>query len=193
MVAQKQLDDTQLVKMIAEGGQAMNEATTYILKNYGLKVKNYIFQRCESMEEAEDALYEAIAAFIMNVRKGSFKGDSAISSYLISISRNIWYKKYKRMQLHKNWEEGEIQNQPNRYEENVLTNDLKKGLDILLGTLKEKCRNVLRLWAMSYSMDEITEKLGISSSQVAMNKKNLCLKELRNTIAEKPQLASLII
>jgi RNA polymerase sigma factor (sigma-70 family) len=192
MVAQKQLDDTELVKMITQNDQAMNKATTYILQHYGQKVKNYIFQHCESMEEAEDALYEGIAAFIMNVRKGSFKGDSTISSYLISISRNIWHKKYKRMKLHKNWEEGEIQNQPNRYEENVLTDDLKKGLDILLGTLKVKCRNVLHLWAMSYSMEEITEKLGISSPQVAMNKKNLCLKELRNIIAEKPQLANLV-
>ena len=61
-----------------------------------------------------------------------------------------------------------------------------------MGTLKEKCQKVLRLWAMSYSMDEIAKKLNMSSSQVVMNKKNLCLKELRNTLAAKPKLASLI-
>lgn len=192
MARNKEIQDSDLVKMILEDDQAMNKATTYILEHYGLKVKNYIYQRCENMEEAEDALYEGIAAFIMNVRKGSFKGDSAISSYLVSICRNIWYKKYKRMQLHRNWEEVEKATAEKKYEQNVMTNDLKKGLDVLMSTVKEKCRNVLRLWAMSYSMDEIAEKLNMSSPQVVMNKKNLCLKELRNTLEEKPKLASLI-
>ncbi|MFT6744957.1 MAG: DNA-binding CsgD family transcriptional regulator, partial [Bacteroidia bacterium] len=58
---------------------------------------------------------------------------------------------------------------------------------------KDKCKEVLQLWSMSFSMTEIAEKLDYTSSQVVMNKKNLCLKELRKQLADNPNLANLLV
>ncbi len=79
------------------------------------------------------------------------------------------------------------------YEENVLTRELKTGLDILMTNLKDKCKEVLKLWSLSYNMTEIAEKLAYTNTQVVMNKKNLCLRELRKQLADNPKLADLII
>ncbi len=189
----KKIADEQLIAMIKEGGRAMNKAIENILQLHGDKIKGYLLKLSESMEEAEDAFHEGLAAFIMNVRKGSFKGESAISSYLISICKNIWFKKFKRMMIHKKWEDAELNNPENNYEETVITKDLKNGLEFLMQNLKEKCKEVLNLWALSYSMTEIAEQLGYTNTQVVMNKKNLCLKELRQQLTDNPNLAQLVV
>ena len=193
MFKSKDYSDEDLVKMILQGGRSMNIATSHILEKHGRRIKLHLLEQTESMEEAEDALYEGIAAFIMNVRKGSYRGESPIRVYITSICRRIWFKKFKRMMLHKKFEDIEKEKPRNLYEEHILTSDMKKSVDILMSTLKQKCQDVLHLWAMSYSMTEIAEQLNMSSSQVVMNKKNLCLKELRNQIEAKPQLAKLVL
>ena len=66
--------------------------------------------------------------------------------------------------------------------ESKYTKSLKHNKDravtkSLSTNLGEKCRKVLQMWSMSYSMTEIAEAVGYSNAQVAMNKKNACMKQ----------------
>ncbi len=192
MTESKQIKDVELIAMIRQGKQAMNTAIEHILHMHGSKIQGYILRQSGSVEEAEDALYEGVAAFILNIHEGKFNGDSSVSTYLTSICKGIWFKKFKRMMVHKKWKDAEMEKPQNLYEENVITQDLKNGLDVLMSRLKDKCKEVLNLWSLSYNMTEIAEKLGYTSSQVVMNKKNMCLKELRKQLGDNPQLAQLI-
>ena len=187
MFESKQISDTTLIQMINQGDNAMNKAIEHILTTQAQKIEGYIMQHSGSKEEAEDALYEGLAAFTINVRAGKFNGESTINTYLTAICKGIWFKKFKRMMVHKKWEDAELNKPQNPYEENVLTIELKTGLDILMTNLKDKCKEVLKLWT------EIAEKLGYTNTQVVMNKKNLCLRELRKQLADNPKLAHLII
>jgi RNA polymerase sigma factor (sigma-70 family) len=188
----KEIADDQIIEMINEGGRAMNKAIESLLKMHGDKIKGYIHKLSESVEEAEDALHEGIAAFILNVRKGNFKAESSISTYLTSICKGIWFKKFKRMMLHKKFEAYQVDKANNYYEDHIITNDSKKTVELLMQFLKQKCRDVLNLWALSYSMSEIADKLNMSSAQVVMNKKNLCLKELRTKLKSNPHFLEMI-
>jgi RNA polymerase sigma factor (sigma-70 family) len=193
MFESKQISDTKLIQMINQGDNAMNKAIEHILTTQAQKIEGYIMQHSGSKEEAEDALYEGLAAFTINVRAGKFNGESTINTYLTAICKGIWFKKFKRMMVHKKWEDAELNKPQNLYEENVLTRELKTGLDILMTNLKDKCKEVLKLWSLSYNMTEIAEKLAYTNTQVVMNKKNLCLRELRKQLADNPKLADLII
>lgn len=95
------------------------------------------------------------------------------------------------MMVHQKWEESEMAEGQVIYTETVLTKELRHNLEFLLDGLKDKCREVLNLWAYSYSMSEIAQMLAYSSPQVVMNKKNLCLKELRKILADNPKVAEL--
>lgn len=192
MFESKKISDAELIKMINQGDNAMNKAIEHILDIHAAKIEGYLIKQSGSQEEAEDALYEGIAAFIVNVQRGSFQGESTISTYLTSICKGIWFKKFKRMMVHKKWEDAEMDKPQNLYEETIITKELKGGLDYLMTNLKDKCKEVLQLWSMSFNMTEIAEKLGYTSPQVVMNKKNLCLKELRTQLANNPELANLI-
>ncbi|MFT5817503.1 MAG: RNA polymerase sigma factor (sigma-70 family) [Lentimonas sp.] len=193
MFESKKISDNELIKMINQGDNAMNQAIEHILDTHATKIEGYIMKQNSSPEEAEDALYEGIAAFIVNVQRGSFNGESTIGTYLTSICKGIWFKKFQRMLVHKKWEAAELEKPQNQYEETVITKELKGGLDFLMTNLKDKCKEVLQLWSMSFSMTEIAEKLDYTSSQVVMNKKNLCLKELRKQLADNPNLANLLV
>jgi RNA polymerase sigma factor (sigma-70 family) len=193
MFETKQISDKQLIEMIKQGNQHMNKAIEHILTQQSEKIEGYIMKQSGSKEEAEDALYEGVSAFILNVREGKFNGESTINTYLTAICKGIWFKKFKRMMVHKKWESAELNKPQNLYEENVITKELAAGLDTLMTNLKDKCKEVLKLWSLSYNMTEIAEKLGYSNTQVVMNKKNLCLRELRKQLTDNPKLANLII
>lgn len=186
------IEDIELIKMIMKGDQAMNSAIEYILSKQANKIKDYLMKQNCGKEEAEDVLYEGLSVFIMSVRSRKFKNESSIGTYLIGICKRIWYKRFNKMMLHKKWKETELRELDVPYEENIITTELSQGLQILMANLKDKCKEVLQLWSLSYSMEEIRDKLGYSKIQVVMNKKNLCLKELRQQLIDNPKLKDLI-
>ena len=187
-----EVKDTELIKMILLGSQEMNQAIEYILKKQADAIVGYLMkQNCEK-EEAEDVLYEGLSVFIMNVRSGKFQMKSSINTYLIAICKRIWYKRFNKKILHQKWEDYERKESETFYEDNSITTELSEGLEILMNNLKDKCKEVLKLWSLNYSMKEIGHKLGYSNPQVVMNKKNLCLKELRKQLSDNPKLRELI-
>lgn len=187
------ISDAELIDMIMQGNQEMNSAIEYILSQQANKITGYLIKKNCGKEEAEDVLYEGLSILIMNVRSNKFRSDSSIGTYLIGVCKRIWYKKFNKMLLHKKWEETEIRELEVPYEENEITTELSQGLEILMANLKDKCKEVLQLWSLSYNMEEIRDKLGYTNTQVVMNKKNLCLKELRKQLTDNPKLKDLII
>jgi DNA-directed RNA polymerase specialized sigma24 family protein len=73
-----------------------------------------------------------------------------------------------------------------------LDHEQKGILNQLFDQLKVKCKEVLLFWGQGYAMAEIAEQLEFSSSQVAMNKKNKCLKELHGLMDEDPLVIQLL-
>ena len=193
MIKGRKVKDVDLIRMIMQGGQEINKAIEVILFKYSEKITSYLMKQNCSKEDAEDVLYEGLSIFIMNARSGKFKGESSINTYLVAICKRIWFKKFNKKMLHKKWERNESHELKTSYEENVISAELSHGLNILMNNLKEKCKEVLQLWSLSYNLEEIKKKLGYTNAQVVANKKNLCLKELRKQLSDNPKLKELII
>jgi len=181
---------------IRSGGQQEDAAISFLLRKHGKKIVRFVQSRNGSKEEAEDVLQEGIVELIMSVRKDKFKGGSSVATFLFAICKNIWFKKFKKITRgFEPWGPSEMSTDPNP-EVTVILDEQKRAILALFDHLKDKCRDVLYLWGLNYSMKEIASKLAYSSDQVAMNKKNLCLKEIRNRIqkdAEFRQMVSEII
>ena len=64
-----------------------------------------------------------------------------------------------------------------------------KRLKFIYGLITEKCREVLDLWARSYTMEEIRDRLGYKNTQIVMNKKNTCLKRISQQLKKLNELS----
>ena len=182
----KKYSDEALIEEIIAGGRKEGKAIAYLIKSNREKIINLILRLKGSRMDAEDVFQEGLTAVILNIRKGTFRGESAISTYLFAVCKGIWFKRLK-----KNKKEQEYKSQLQVVEENVYTPEIslmnqeqKKLLMEVFERLRANCKELLYMWASAFSMKEIAEQLMYSNAQVAMNKKNKCLKQLHSMVGQ---------
>jgi RNA polymerase sigma factor (sigma-70 family) len=136
-----------------------------IYKNQFDKIRSMVRNFKYLKLDAEDVFQEGLTRAIINVRKGSFKGNSSFSTYLYSICNNICLKEYT-----KNKKELPADSD-NLIEENL--EDNFELLSFILQTkngLDEKCRKIIELRfglegeEENLHFEQIAEYLGINSA-----------------------------
>lgn len=194
MLKRSEPTDSALVSNIKTGGRREEQALHYLIKRNYQQLRQFIVRHQGSEADAEDVFQEALTALVLNVRKGSFKGDSSIHTYLFAIGKSIWYKRFGRESRRTEKEQALVVEETvvENAEVRLLDSERKQQLSAVFDRLKEKCTAVLLAWANGFAMREIAEEYGYTSAQVAMNKKNKCLKELHQMIHHEPALAGLL-
>ena len=176
------IDDETLLASIVEGGDVLhrNMRQYYRESKCRTEVLNLLKKRGVSGIEAEDIFQEGVIAFIFNVRKGKFRGEASVKTYIAAICTHIFYnqlrKKRSLIPL-----EGNIMVDLNDYrtpEYLFIQQEKRQQLDELLAKLGEKCQKILRLWALKYRMEEIAIELNYKSAGMARKKKHQCIKRL---------------
>lgn len=183
-----------MIQAIQSNGRTSDRAIAQILQHEMGKIQALVRQRGGSDADGEDVALEGVTALVLNIRRGSFRGESAIGTYLFAICKGIWYKRSQRRQR-----ENEIKDQLAVVETDEHTpvmsmmDEEQKGLlHQLFARLREKCSEVLFLWAGGYAMDEIAGQLAYRNAQVAMNKKNKCLKQLHKLMEDDHAVQSMV-
>jgi len=139
--------------------------------------------------DTDDVFQEGLTRLIMNIRNGKFRGESTVSTYLVSICRNICLKTLsKNKKMAQELPETPIQEEHDNYYE-LLT---------LINTIKEKtgesCRTIIDLRFRQEmgdtdknlrGFDEIAKQLNIESSNARQRFKR-CLDKLREMVLNHP-------
>lgn len=193
MFGKRQQSDQQLIYGILSGGRDEEQAITYLLKRDFPRISHLVVQRNGSVEDAEDIIQEAIGVLIYNIKRKVFKGESTISTYLFAICKGMWYKRFQKYVRERNYQSGlQVDDRDDDTPEvQILDDEQKNLLEQLFDRLKEGCKDVLFRWSMGESMDDIAKIMSFKNSQIAMNKKNKCLKELHERMEQDPSIASL--
>jgi len=194
MFKRRKYTDQQIVQAIETGGRSEDQVIAYMIEqNFG-KISSLITSRNGSVADAEDIFQEALAALILNIKKGSFRAQSTLNTYLYSICKGMWYKKFRRYTKERDYKSGLMidDRDLDTPEVELLDLEQKDLLNQLFDQLKTKCKEVLLFWGQGYAMAEIAERLEFSGSQVAMNKKNKCLKELHVLMEDDPTVQHLL-
>ena len=186
---ESKLQDQSQVDGIRNGGAELDQAISSILIDYGPKIVNYLKSRYGNKEDAEDLLHDGLAVLILNVRSNKFRGESSLYSYLFSICKQMQSKIIRKNVAKENWERYKLDEPAasRSPEVRMIKSDMKKYVESMLNKLGDKCRKVLSMWSMSYSMSEIAAELAYANAQVAMNKKNKCMKELSALVQNEHQ------
>jgi RNA polymerase sigma factor (sigma-70 family) len=186
--------EEQLIADIQAGGTACERAMKYLYRKHVDQISHFVTNRNGSREEAKDVFQDAVINLLVAVQTGKFGGQSSLGTYLFAISKNLWYRRFKRsLKQGEMPEDGPEEASPEPGPERVMMASHEQQLiGGLLMQLKDKCKGVLTLWAQKYAMKEIAERLGYGNEQVVRNKKNHCLKELRHLVAQQPEARKLV-
>lgn len=184
------LHDKILIEWIYQGGKFEDKAIRYILKHQKSKLIAFVIKYNFSNEEAEDILYESITELLLNVRSYKFNSDSSLATYLFAIAKGITFKRIRKASVQRKWEEHEKTTMETIYDpEGVyIKKEYAEQVQNLLKLISDSCKEVLTKWSLGFNMSEIAESLSFKSAQIAMNKKNLCLKKLKASLKDKPNL-----
>ncbi len=195
MKQQVRYRDKEIIDAIKRGGASRENVTSFLYRKHIHQVVTFIQSRNGSLAEAKDIFQDAIIELLLAVEEDRFEGKSSLSTYLIAMSKNLWFRRFRRLGVEKNYlntlkeDDQIIHDHP---ESNILRKDQEQLIEELLDQLPKNCKEVLTLWSLKYSMKEIAHKLRYKNEQIARNRKNNCLKGLKNLLKDRPEVRKMI-
>lgn len=188
------ISDSKIVEYLQEGGRKESRAIQQLLDQNRSKISSYILKNSGNSSDAETILVEGVTELVFNVRKGKFRGDSSLSTYLFAICRSLWLKSLKKNQRYT--DDGDIillEDSADSPLQMFNEQQIKSEVSHLLSSVGEACKKVLEMWSQHYSMQDISVQLGYKNSQIAMNKKNRCLTKLKEIVKENTSHRELLM
>jgi RNA polymerase sigma factor (sigma-70 family) len=184
--------DEELLEAI-ELGKDINPAIMYLYQQYSESISSFIASKGGSKQDGEDIFQETVVAFIKIVKNGTYRKEASIKTFLISVSKNIWYNEIKKRQSTGNREKV-FENSREMVEDDISHHiadlEMKKNFRTLLNRLGEPCKKLLLLFYYeNLSMKELLEHLPYENEQVIRNKKYKCLKQLTTLVQANPLIS----
>ena len=193
------MNDTQIIQAIKAGGAAENQALEYLYhdEKFQFKAKAALFPPNQlRLETWEDVFHESLIRLVTQIQLNRYEGESGLIHYFAGICRMVRMEKWRKEN-----KEAEMPEMPVLIkiisdffgpEDLIHIASLKGCLQDAIQTLKERCRSLLKLWAMGIPSKKIAEKLEFKSEQVVNVSINRCKKNLRESLKENPQLMNIL-
>jgi RNA polymerase sigma factor (sigma-70 family) len=195
MYKKNRFSDSDLIEAIREK-DLLEQAILQLYQDHSEITRSFIMGKGGTKQDADDIFQETIVSFIDSVQKGKFRQESGIRTFLISISKNIWYNEIRRRQRADNREKNfEMDRHQEEGPVTELINDreMKQQLNKMLQELGESCRKILELFYYeNLSMKEIVSQMHYENEQVVRNKKYKCLQQLTEKMKQNPLAAKQI-
>ncbi len=189
--------DAELVHMIRKGGVDREKALKTIYTNSKIKEKlaSMILFNNGNSQDGEDMYQEAIIVLDKNIREGNFRTEGSLESYLFSIGKFLWMNQLrkKKLTLKEKFYDHELIGEGIEPDLLMINDQRNTLLKELLGKLGKRCQEILALWQLSYSMEEIATRLGLHDSSTARKAKYDCQQQLIKIVHQnhltKPDLS----
>lgn len=181
-----------LLKMICGKADERDKALAYLYMDSGwINDAKKIFKRAGiSKEDAEDLMQEAFIIFDQNLRKGSYLRElGSLKNYFLGICKNKMVMEQRRrgkssMDIDHAPELENIENP----ETILLLTEEKNIIRRLLNLLNERCKKLLELYMLSYSMYEIKTEIKLDSDNAARQATFNCRKKFAELFEQRPSL-----
>ncbi len=186
--------DEALAQAIRSGGPQREAALQAIYQRPGLRetVIRLVLDHGGNRDDALDVFQETLVLFDRNLREGRFEGRSALATYFVGIAKWRWLavrrQQVRFTELSTSQYDGEVESP----EAEVLRAEHRDWLEKALGQLGERCRQLLRLYQLDYSMEEITKTMHYANTDVAKKEAYRCRMRFRQLLEQFPQWKDLL-
>jgi len=182
--------DIEIIASINKGGNHINDVMNYLYHFSGIKETVMIFVNSQggNTMDGEDIFHDSLTNAILNIQKGRFNENSSVKTYILAISKNLWFNKFKREIKFKEIKQNVNSDVKTDIDPEVLfiENQNSNLLKNVLNEIGEICKKVLGLWSLNYSFKEIGKELGKSEGAVRKQKFD-CMKKLTLFFRNNPK------
>lgn len=184
--------DAELASAISSG-KDLNQAIYFLYQHYSEAIRSFIMGYGGNEQDADDVFQETVIAFIDAVKKGKYRQEASVKTFLTSVAKHIWFNDVRRKER-AGFREKQFENSRDQLQQDVShqIGDLeqKRQLRSILQQLGEPCHKLLHLFYYeNLSMKEMVEHLPYENEQVVRNKKYKCLQQLTGMIKNNPVIA----
>ena len=145
MKAGEKYTDTELIAAIGDKNN-LNKAIMFLYQQYSESTSSFIIHYGGSRQDAEDVFQETVVSFIGIVKKGNYRMEASVKTFLVSVARNIWLNELKKRERmghrEKLFELGRDQKEPD-VSHHISELEKKRQLRELVYQLGEPCRKIL--------------------------------------------------
>lgn len=189
------LTDSQVIEQILSTDSLKREfAIRYLYFNAQIRkaFKDSLTSYGATETEIEEVFDTALIEFDRYVREGRFNQEAQIAPYLLAIGKAHFFSK-RRSESRRKDEEQLFANQQetvdyNSIEDAIIIDEKTKALTKALESMGEKCREILRMWALGISMETIANEMGLSNAATAKKQAYRCRERLSAFIRANPHL-----
>lgn len=141
-------------------------------------------------QDGEDVFQEAIIVFDRKLRQGAFLSQGSLEAYFMGIVRWYWFNEQHRpgKAVLLNRESPPEPPPGGDPELEYLLTERKEQIETLLDQLTDKCRNLLKMYQLEYSMEEIARMMGFANGGVAKKEAFLCRQRFRVVLKKYPEI-----
>ncbi|MEL6925450.1 MAG: sigma-70 family RNA polymerase sigma factor [Bacteroidota bacterium] len=188
------MTNTALLENIRCGGAKRQAAIAAIYQDKALRNQVIAFVRKNNgnQEDGIDIFHEGIIAFDENVRKNKYEDKGKVQAYIFTVCRFMWLNKLKRNSRMVYTSEISTLDQKNMEtpESLHMSQEQKELMEEILSQLGIKCKKILELWKLSYSMEEIAQEVGLGNAGIARRQRYNCYQKLIQYLERAPGLKS---
>jgi RNA polymerase sigma factor (sigma-70 family) len=183
MLGYRRFSDPQLVEEIKAGNE---DALLSMYKSYFSMVKSFILKNSGTDEEIDDVFQDSLIAIWRNVNKPGFTLTVKMSTYLMAIVKNLWFKQLKKKTRFTVVDES--------YKEKISAESVSTAhmdhhlIHEMVDNLDETCKKLLGYFYFDGLENKvIAAKMGFANTDTVKSKKYQCFKKLQSAVQEKYQ------
>ena len=141
-------------------------------------------------QDGEDVFQESIIVFDRKIRQGAFLNQGSLEAYFMGIVRWHWFNEQHRNNRANDLMSEKPPEPPSESDPEMefLLTERRQQIETLLELLTEKCRSILKMYQLDYSMDEIAQALGYANSGVAKKEAFLCRQRFKALLQKHPDI-----
>ncbi len=182
--------DQAIVSAIAGAGADRERALEWWFGDEGLHrwVRNYATRHGGAEADGEDLYHDTFITFDRLLREGKYREEASLKTFFCSIAKWQWLNRQRKQGRIQPMEQTEMLELAQFADEDLYSKERQSVFQQMLASLGDKCKRVLTLYQLSYTMKEIAAEMGWGSDQVAMNQCSECRKKLKVLIENSTEL-----
>ena len=146
-------------------------------------VEKFIVNNCGTVNDAKDIFQDTLLVLFKKVREDNFELTASLKTYVIAISKNLWFKKLRHIS---NQQETSLTDfHSNKFFCEIESAILKEKsylerLQIYLTKISSHCNHLLQsMFFKSKTIEDIQLEYGYTSKHNAHNQKHKCVQQVR--------------